>query len=155
MVHIELIAIGRLKNREIKALCEDYLTRLGRFAKVKLTVIRDSKSLNNQQCRAEESKKIAAKLNRNSCVVLLDESGKQMGSEALSNWLQKKTIQGQSHFSFVLGGADGLDDSLKTGPYQLLSLSKMTFTHEMARLLVLEQLYRAMSIWKGTPYHRK
>jgi 23S rRNA (pseudouridine1915-N3)-methyltransferase len=95
------------------------------------------------------------KIPARSFVIALDENGTEMTSEAFAEFLRKKTVSGTSHFTFLIGGASGLPDAMRKKAAATIALSKLTFTYQMTRLILVEQLYRAVSIIQGKPYHKE
>ncbi len=147
MFRLTLIAVGRLKNQHLRALCDDYsgrLRRMGRF---------DTVELKDSDVEAEGSRILTAFDNRAGAESwALAEEGKTMTSTALAQRIQER--QG-AELVLIIGGPYGLSPSVKQRANRLFSLSPMTFTHEMARYLLLEQLYRAASINTGSKYHHE
>lgn len=153
---INLLWIGKTDSREIQSLLEYYLKRLPSFWNISITEISDVKNAKNkspEQIMAEECALVNQKLSPKTFLVLLDEKGKEFCSEAFAKDLDAKMTRGISDLTFAIGGAYGHHPELKKRADALLSLSKMTFTHQMARLFLVEQLYRADQILQGKPYH--
>jgi len=143
---ITLIVVGKVKEKNIVTLISEYEKRLSN-KKIKLIEIKDS---NKEKENLELMKKI--NLIKDSFVIALSEDGNSVSSREFSKLLKKEQ---DKNIVFVIGGPDGLTKELKTKSDYLLSLSKMTFTHEMARYLLYEQLYRSYSILEGKKYHRE
>lgn len=136
---IKILAVGKIKNKEINNLINDYITRIKHYTKIEIREIKDSSP-------EEESKKLIEKIDDEKNVFLLSEEGKEFTSVEFSNIIKENVF-------FVIGGPFGLSENIK-GKYKLISLSKMTFPHEIARLLLVEQIYRGISIAKKLPYHK-
>ena len=145
------IWIGKTKDRNWKALQEDYLKRLSHFVKCEIVEIKDSARHENSGI---EGKRILETLNPKTFAVLLDVSGKSISSHQLSEEIEKWQNAGVKEISFIIGGFDGASNDIRERADYLLSLSFLTFTHEMARVVLLEQLYRGYSILKGFPYQK-
>ncbi|MDI1242904.1 MAG: 23S rRNA (pseudouridine(1915)-N(3))-methyltransferase RlmH [bacterium] len=145
------IWIGKTKDKNWKTLQEDYLKRLSHFVKCEIVQIKDSASHENAEI---EGKRILEILNPKSFVVLLDVVGKTISSHKLSAEIEKWQNAGTKEISFIIGGFEGVSSDVRERADYLLSLSFLTFTHEMARVLLLEQLYRGYSILKGFPYQK-
>jgi 23S rRNA (pseudouridine1915-N3)-methyltransferase len=155
---IKLLAIGKTDNKELQKLIEDYQKRLGFYIKFEFEIIPDlknSKNLSEEQQKQKEGDLILGKLNAIDVLILLDEKGKQMDSVSFSNYLQKHMNSGIKQLVFVIGGPLGFSKEVYNKAQGKLSLSKMTFSHQMVRLFVVEQLYRAFTILRNEPYHHK
>ena len=133
----------------------EYLKRIKGHASVDIIeVCPKIKSSNPDEIKLQEAKAVLGLIGDSDFLIALDEHGKNLSSVELSSFLSDKMTQGKSSFSFLIGGAYGLHDSVKKRANLLLSLSKMTFPHQLARLILVEQLYRAFSIMRGEPYHK-
>lgn len=155
MIHFHLIAVGRVRDKNLASLCEDFARRLQKHARLKLVEVRDAPQESVERALDREADAILPQIPNNVVSVALDERGEEMSSTQLSQWLSSSATNGRSSFAFIVGGPDGLSDRVKSRADRCLCLSRMTLTHEMARLVLLEQLYRAMAIWRGEPYHRQ
>ena len=144
---ITIIAIGKLKEKYLVDAVKEYLKRLKPYASIEVVEIPECRTVD------EESDKIINKLPKDSWICVLDVFGQAMSSEELAQTISDVTLQGQSKFIFVIGGAFGLSQQLRETADLRLSLSKMTFTHQMTRIILLEQIYRAFKINRGEPYH--
>jgi 23S rRNA (pseudouridine1915-N3)-methyltransferase len=157
-MNLSIIAVGKLREAYFKAGVEDYLGRIERFLPIEqIEVPVGTGEESNGKGRGaiiREAESIAKHLPRDARVVALDPRGKTMTSEQFSQWLQDAMTASVPRISFVLGGAWGLDQKLCDKADLKLSLSALTFPHELARLVLVEQIYRALSIWKGLPYHK-
>lgn len=142
---------GKTRNRHLLALQEDYLARLAWFVRCSVVEVRESGSGN---ARDEEGKRIIEKLPNGAFVCIVDEKGTHESSAELAERLRVWIERPLREVVFVIGGADGLSPAVAEKAGHALSLSFMTFTHEMARVVLLEQLYRAFTILRGFPYQR-
>ena len=145
------IWIGKTKDRNWKALQEEYLKRLSHFVRCDLVEIKDSAKHESAEI---EGKRILEMLNPKTFAVLLDVSGKPISSHQLSSNIDNWQNMGLKEVSFIIGGYEGVSKEIRERADYLLSLSFLTFTHEMARVILLEQLYRGYSILKGFPYQK-
>jgi 23S rRNA (pseudouridine1915-N3)-methyltransferase len=155
---IKLLAIGKTDNKDLQSLIDDYQKRLGFYVKFEFEVIPDlkkAKNLSEDQQKLKEGELILNRLNPTDVLILLDENGKQLDSVAFSNYLQKHMNSGIKQLVFVIGGPYGFSPEIYQKANGKLSLSKMTFSHQMIRLFVIEQLYRGFTILKNEPYHHR
>ncbi|MDD6592531.1 MAG: 23S rRNA (pseudouridine(1915)-N(3))-methyltransferase RlmH [Prevotella sp.] len=153
----ELIVVGRTTNKHFIAAINDYLERIGHYMPFSVTVIpelRNAKSLSQQQQKDKEGEAILRLLQPSDTVVLLDERGKEPRSIELADWLQRQQ-QTARRLVFIIGGPYGFSQQVYSRADSMLSLSRMTFSHQMVRLIFVEQLYRACTIIKGEPYHHE
>lgn len=146
-----LVWIGKTKDKNYRALQEEYLQRLSHFVKCEVVEIRDSAA---HETKETEGKRILEKLNQSSFVCVLDVAGRSVSSQGLADTVEKWQNAGTKEISFVIGGANGISSDVAAKANDMLSLSFLTFTHEMARVVMLEQLYRAYTILKGFPYQK-
>jgi 23S rRNA (pseudouridine1915-N3)-methyltransferase len=157
-MQIKLLAIGKTDNKAIQTLIDDYSSRLGHYIRFELEVIPDlkqSKSLSESLQKEKEGELILKKLSPSDELVLLDERGKTFSSLEFSDYLQKKMNSGLKQLVFVIGGPYGFSEAVYARANGKISLSKMTFSHQMIRPFVVEQLYRAMTILRNEPYHHE
>lgn len=157
-MNIDLIVIGKTDSSQIEILLHDYLKRLNFYTKVSLVVLPDLKNRKTHSPETQKKQEGEALLRRFSegdWVVLLDEKGKQMRSIEFSDWVQKRMNSGVKRLCFVIGGPYGFSDEVYARSNAKLSLSLMTFSHQMVRLVFLEQLYRAFTILNNEPYHHE
>ena len=155
---IKLLAIGKTDNKQLQALIDDYQKRLGFYVKFEFEIIPDlkkAKNLSEEQQKQKEGELILNKLNATDVLILLDENGKELDSVAFSNYLQKHMNSGIKRLVFVIGGPYGFSPDVYKKATGKLSLSKMTFSHQMIRLFVIEQLYRGFTILRNEPYHHR
>lgn len=160
MLTVSLICIGKLKEKYWRDAYDEYAKRLSAFCKLQLveldeTRIADKPSQKEIDLVVEkEGEKILAKLPQTATVVALCIEGKQWSSEELSDFMSRQPTLGVSHIAFVIGGSYGLSPAVKARADVKLSFSKMTFPHQLFRVLLTEQIYRAFQIEKGSPYHK-
>ncbi len=145
------IWIGKTRDKNYRALQDEYLQRLSHFVRCEAIEIKDSAP---HESKETEGKRFAEKLNQTSFVCLLDVTGKSISSPELAKEIEKWQNRGTKEVSFLIGGADGVSREVATRANFRLSLSFLTFTHEMARVVLLEQLYRAYTILNGFPYQK-
>ncbi|WP_298320777.1 23S rRNA (pseudouridine(1915)-N(3))-methyltransferase RlmH [uncultured Aquimarina sp.] len=155
---IKLIAVGKTDHKQLENLIAEYIKRLGFYIRFTFEIIPDiknSKSLSEAQQKDKEGKLILAKTSTSDVLILLDENGKQYDSVAFSQLLQKHMNSGIKQLIFVIGGPYGFSPEVYNRANGKLSLSKMTFSHQMIRLFFIEQLYRGFTILKNEPYHHR
>ncbi len=152
MYPVELIAFGRLRLEPCKGLEAHYLGMLKSHARLTLTELPEGKGDAVRQLR-EEADRLRPRLKAAGRAILLDPAGKLHSSEAFAAWLGERLDRGE-RLAFALGSSHGFDPALKAEVPDKLSLSPMTFPHDLSRVMFLEQLYRAFSILKGGPYHK-
>jgi 23S rRNA (pseudouridine1915-N3)-methyltransferase len=140
-VKLRLLMLGKTRRPELRAVLDDYVKRIGRSCPIEVNEVRDGEAAR---------KKLDA--DRAATVVLLDAAGKHLDSNALAKWLGEQPDRGTREIIFLCGDADGFPDALRQRAQQKLSLSAMTFSHELARVMLAEQLYRAFAILSGSPY---
>lgn len=153
---IKLLAIGKTDSSQLSALTKEYENRLKHYVKFELEIIPDiknTKNLSETQQKEKEGEAILKKLNPTDVLILLDENGKQYTSIDFSKFLQKQMNAGYKQLVLVIGGPYGFSDAIYKQARGKLSLSKMTFSHQMIRLFIVEQIYRAFTILKNEPYH--
>jgi len=157
-MNIKLLAIGKTDNKNLQALIDEYSKRLSFYIKFELELIPDIKNVKNlseNQQKEKEGEQILAKLNTTDHLILLDENGKTFSSVGFSDYLQKKMNSGIKTLVLVIGGPYGFSDEVYAKAQGKISLSEMTFSHQMVRLFVIEQLYRGFTILKNEPYHHQ
>ncbi len=153
-MRLRLIWTGKTRDARLRALSEDYLKRLSRFVRCEVTELREEKGSNVQAGIEKDSKRISDALRAGAVTVLLDPAGVQWTSEQLAVQVQRWNNDGTREVSFVIGGPLGVSKELSAAADKRWSLSRLTLTHEMARMLLLEQLYRAYTIIHGLPYQK-
>lgn len=157
-MQIQLIVIGKTNATYLQPGIDDYFSRLKHYVPFVFSIIPDvkhAKSLSQDQLKEKEGELILSKIDKSDYLVLLDENGKNFSSEAFSSYIQNHMLGGKKKLIFIIGGAYGFSASVYERSDAKLSLSKMTFSHQMVRLIFVEQLYRAMTILKGEPYHHR
>ena len=155
---ITLLVVGKTEDRYLIEGIEKYLNRLKHYISFSLQVIpeiKNTKNLSEAQQKSKEAELIHKQISNLDTVILMDEKGKKYTSVAFSNYLNKQMIGSVQHLVFVIGGPYGFDESIYKRANGSMSLSDMTFSHQMVRLFFVEQLYRAFSILKGEPYHHE
>jgi 23S rRNA (pseudouridine1915-N3)-methyltransferase len=157
-MNINLLAVGKTDADYLNKAIEVYQKRLGYYTKFSLQIIPDVKNAakmsHEEQCR-KEGELLLAQLENSSYTVLLDAGGKEFTSVEFSKWLQAKFNSGFKNVNFVIGGPYGFSKDVYSAANEKISLSKMTFSHQMVRMIFLEQLYRAFTILNNEPYHHE
>ena len=157
---IKLVTVGKLKEKYLKDGIAEYMKRLNRFCKVEMIELADEKTpdkasdLENKQILKKEGNKILAKINEREFVIALAIEGKQFPSEKCSQVMMDATVRGFSDITFVIGGSLGLSPAVKKRANLLMSFGKLTLPHQLMRLVLIEQIYRAFMIQQGSPYHK-
>ena len=157
-MNVKLITIGKTSVSFLIEGEAEYQKRLKhymRFERVDLNDIKSAQKLSQNEVKKKEGALLLSKIDANDLVVLLDERGSQMGSIQFAKWFEKKTISGVRNVVFIIGGAFGFDQAVYDRANEKISLSDLTFSHQMVRLFFLEQLYRIASILKGEKYHHQ
>ncbi len=155
---LTLIAIGKTDDRLISQLIDDYLKRVNFYIPVEMKTISDikkGKKISEKEQIILEGESIRKCLQPSDYIVLLDDKGKQFSSVQFAKYIEKKMVSISKRMVFIIGGPYGLSEEIKKISNEKISLSKMTFTHQMVRLLFSEQLYRAMTILNNEPYHHE
>jgi 23S rRNA (pseudouridine1915-N3)-methyltransferase len=152
-----LLFVGKTTDAHIEALCQEYLKRLTHYLPVKVQVIpelRNTKAMTPDQQKQSEGELILRAVPQSAELILLDEHGKEYRSIEFAQQIQKKMSSGRDIF-FAIGGPYGFSQAVYTRANSQISLSQMTFSHQMVRLFLIEQIYRAMTILRGEPYHHE
>ena len=149
---LRVIWIGKTKDARLAALATEFASRIGRFLPIEITELKDSKTVNDSRRIDDEGKRVLAALDRSDYVIVLDAGGQMWNSNELAAFVGNHLRQAPGHLTFVIGGPAGIAKPVKECAERIWSISPLTFTHEMIRVLVLEQLYRAMAILRGHPY---
>lgn len=155
---INLIVVGKTQKKFLIEGEAEYNKRLKRyiqFQKIEIPDLKNAKKMSEEEIKKEEGKLILAKLAPSGLLVLLDDKGKSYSSQQFANWIQDQMNKGFKHITFVIGGAYGFSDEVYKAVDQQISLSKMTFSHQMIRLFFTEQIYRAFTILNNEPYHHQ
>jgi len=152
---LTIIAVGKLKERHWRDAAEEYLKRLKAYATIEVVEVKD-RDLSRDAARAvaDEGADILDAVPAGAHVVALDSGGRQMSSEQFAEWLSAHGLEGRSHVAVLVGGTAGLSRDVLDRAEEKLSLGKITLPHQLARVVVLEQLYRAFRIMRNEPYHR-
>ncbi|HEL0238862.1 TPA: 23S rRNA (pseudouridine(1915)-N(3))-methyltransferase RlmH [Streptococcus equi subsp. zooepidemicus] len=157
---IKLICVGKLKEAYLRDGIAEYQKRLSRFCQCDIIELADEKTpdkashAEKQQIMAKEADRIKKKLGQRDFVIALAIEGKQLASEQFSHLLSEVTVKGYSDIAFVVGGSLGLDQSIKNRANLLMSFGLLTLPHQLMRLVLIEQVYRAFMIQQGSPYHK-
>ncbi len=157
-MNIKLTAIGKTDNKSLQTLIDDYTKRLSFYIKFDLEIIPDIKNVKNlseSQQKEKEGELILAKLTPTDQLILLDENGSTYSSMKFADFLQKKMNSGVKTLVFVIGGPYGFSEEVYKKAQGKVSLSEMTFSHQMVRLFFIEQLYRGFTILRNEPYHHQ
>lgn len=159
-MHISIVTVGKLKEKYLNLGIEEYLKRLSAYAKVEMIEVADEKApeelseLEMVQVKKKEGERILAKVSQDTYVIALAIQGKLQSSEELADTLDKLATYGKSKIAFIIGGSLGLSDEVLKRSNEQLSFSRMTFPHQLMRLILVEQVYRAYRINRGEPYHK-
>lgn len=156
---IKILAVGKLKEKYLVDACKEYIKRISRFSKIEIEEIEESKLYKDlpsyiEKVIEEESEKIISLLSSSDYNILLDVKGDSLSSIEFSQLLKKKMDDGKSNFIFIIGGSYGVSNKLKSIVDQRISLSTLTFPHQLARLVILEQIYRCFKILNNEIYHK-
>ncbi|UFJ40409.1 23S rRNA (pseudouridine(1915)-N(3))-methyltransferase RlmH [Brevibacillus humidisoli] len=159
-MQIAIIAVGKLKEKYLKEGISEYSKRLSAYCKLQIVEVADEKAPENlsptemEQIKQKEGERILAQIKPDQYVIALAIEGQMWSSEKLSSELDRLALQGKSQIAFVIGGSLGLSEEVLQRANAALSFSKMTFPHQLMRLVLLEQVYRGFRISRGEPYHR-
>jgi 23S rRNA (pseudouridine1915-N3)-methyltransferase len=154
---IKIIVVGKTREKFLQQGEQEFQRRLKHYCQLEQVIVKEEKIISNkteQIIKSKEAERILAQLTKGSFIIALDRESDQFSSEELAKFLQQKMNEGYGEVIFIIGGTLGLGEPVLNSAAKTLSLSKMTFTHEMSRLILLEQLYRAFTILKGTKYHK-
>ncbi len=146
--------IGKTRNPHLASLIGDYQSRIGCFVDLTLSEIRPVETQDPAQAVVAEGKRLLSRLSRDDYLVAMDPSGQQLKSERFAQIIAERREHSLKTLVFVLGGPDGLSDAVRNRSHQVISLSSMTFSHEIARLVLVEQIYRAFTLVHHIPYHK-
>lgn len=153
-----LLVVGKTVEKHFIKAIDEYMKRTQRYLAFDMKVIpelKNTKSLTEEQQKEKEADLILKEVESSDFVVLLDEHGKEFTSMEFADWMQSKMINVNKRLLFIIGGPYGFSPRVHAAAQEKLSLSKMTFSHQMIRLIFVEQIYRAMSILNGSPYHHE
>ena len=159
-MRINIVCVGKIKEKYLKLGIDEFKKRLSKYCKLEIIELEDEKAPENLSdkemlmIKEKEGKKILSKIKDNSYVIALAIDGKNLSTEELAETINKLGVRGVSNITFVIGGSLGLSDVVLSRADYKLSFSKMTFPHQLMRLILLEQVYRAYRINNGEPYHK-
>ncbi len=154
-INIELIVLGTLKEKALRQLSDEYTKRIGKYAKIQIKELKDEATNQNiEQVLTKEAAKLKKAIDPNSYIIILDIDQKQFTSEAFAKKLSDIAIYENSKITFIIGGSYGIDAEVKKMANLRLSFSQMTFPHQLFRIMLLEQIYRGLSINNNSPYHK-
>ncbi len=159
-MNITIISVGKIKEKHMKQGIDEYLKRLSAYTKINILELPDEKAPENlshtqmQQIKKKEGDRILDKIHPDAYVIALAIEGKQASSEQFAERLGRLSASGKNSVVFVIGGSLGLSDEVMKRADEALSFSKMTFPHQLMRLILVEQVYRAFRILRGEPYHK-
>ena len=157
-MNIELIFVGKTDQKEVEALVEMYAKRINRYCKFSITTladVRNTKNMAPSRQKQLEGEAILRLVGEGDCLTLMDERGAQYTSMEYAQWLQKRMLSGVKRLVLVIGGPYGFSEEVYKRADQKISLSKMTFSHQIVRAIFTEQLYRAFTILHNEPYHHE
>lgn len=159
-MNITIIAVGKLKEKYLKQGIQEYLKRLSTYAKVQIVEVADEKAPENmsdaemEEVKKKEGERILANIKPDTYMITLEINGKMLSSEQLAAKMDELATYGKSKVAFVIGGSLGISEGVQKRSDLALSFSKMTFPHQVMRLILLEQVYRGFRINRGEPYHK-
>lgn len=157
---IDIITVGKIKEKYLKDAIAEYSKRLSKYCKLEIIEVADEKTPDNasevveDMIRDKEGERILKHVKDDAFVITLEINGKQLTSEELADKIDKLGVQGTSHITFIIGGSIGLGKEVLRKSNYALSFSKMTFPHQLMRVILLEQIYRSYRIINGEPYHK-
>lgn len=157
---ITILCVGKIKESFYRQAIDEYAKRLGKYCKLEIVEVADEKTpdkaseVMESQIKEKEAERLIDKLKEDSYIFTLEIKGKKYTSEAFSETIEKLTIQGKSHLTFVIGGSLGLHEKILKLSNQPISFSDMTFPHQLMRVILTEQIYRAFRIMNNEPYHK-
>ena len=157
-MNIELIVVGKTDSKEVEALVEMYSKRVNRYCRFSITTLADVRNTRNMTSAKQkqlEGEAILRLVGDGDCLALMDERGAQYTSVEYAQWLQKRMLSGVKRLVLVIGGPYGFSDEVYSRANEKISLSKMTFSHQIVRAIFAEQLYRAFTILNNEPYHHE
>lgn len=157
---ISVICVGKIKEKYLNMAIDEYSKRLSRYCKLSIVEVADEKTIENASLaqaniiKEKEAERILKNIPEDAYVMTLEINGKQLSSEELADKLKTVTVNGKSHIVLIIGGSMGLHESVSKRSDFKLSFSKMTFPHQLMRVILLEQIYRAFKINSNEPYHK-
>jgi 23S rRNA (pseudouridine1915-N3)-methyltransferase len=160
MMKITILCVGKLKEGFYREAVGEYEKRLGRYCKLKIVEVADERIPEKagnallEQVRVKEGERLLAKVKEDAFLVALDMHGMQYNSEEFAQWMEQAEVRSSGHMIFIIGGSVGLHDMVKRRVNHMISFSKMTFPHQLMRVILCEQLYRSYQIRSGGAYHK-
>lgn len=157
---ITVICVGKVKEKFYRMAIDEYIKRLGRYCKPEIIEVADEKTPDNASAheveliKDKEGERILKNIRKDGAVIALAIEGKMLSSEQLADKISQLGVKGESHIQFIIGGSLGLSEKVLKEADMLLSFSKMTFPHQLMRVILLEQIYRSYRIIQGEPYHK-
>lgn len=157
---IRVICVGKVKEKFYRMAIDEYIKRLGRYCKPEIIEVADEKTPDNASAhevvliKDKEGERILKNIRKDGIVIALAIEGKMLSSEQLADKISQLGVKGESHIQFIIGGSLGLSEKVLKEADMLLSFSKMTFPHQLMRVILLEQIYRSYRIIQGEPYHK-
>ncbi len=157
---ITILTVGKIKEKYLKDAIGEYTKRLSKYCKLEVVEVQDEKTPDNasevveDMIRTKEAERLLKHVKEDAYVITLEINGKQLSSEELADKVEKLGVQGVSHIVFIIGGSIGLGKDVLNRSNFALSFSKMTFPHQLMRVILLEQIYRSFRIINGEPYHK-
>ena len=157
---ITIVTVGKIKEKYLKDAIAEYSKRLSKYCKLEIIEVADEKTPDNasavveEQIRSKEAERILKYIKEDAYVITLEIHGKQLTSEELADKIERLGVQGTSHIMLIIGGSIGLGEEVLKRSDFALSFSKMTFPHQLMRVILLEQIYRSYRIISGEPYHK-
>ena len=157
MLSVDIICVGKLKEKFFADACDEYKKRMSSYCKLNIVELAETPAANESEVRralSAEAERISAKIPKDAYLICMCIEGKLLSSEALSEKITSLKCSGKSRLCFIIGGSNGIDESIKARAELRLSMSPMTFPHHLARVMLLEQIYRAFKIEEGSGYHK-
>lgn len=154
-MRLKLLWVGKTQESWVRTGIDEYAGRVRRYAPLEILEAREEKGAQAATMRERECERLAKLIPKGGKLVLLDERGEQMSSTELASFLSRNRDQGTQDLVFAIGGAYGFTDSFRAQAFKTISLSRMTLTHQMVRVFLLEQIYRGFTIMNGEPYHHE
>lgn len=160
VMKISIACVGKIKEKFWRDAISEYEKRLGKYCRLEFLEVADEKTpdgageILEEQIKEKEARRLLEKIREDAFVCTLEIEGKRMTSEGFARWMEGLTVKGTSHIVFVIGGSLGLHESMRRRSDMALSFSDMTFPHQLMRVILVEQVYRAFRIIQGEPYHK-
>jgi len=157
---ISVICVGKIKEKYFRDAISEYEKRLSKYCKLEILEVQDEKTPDNaspaleEQIKEKEAARILKHIKDGAHVITLEIKGQELSSEKLASRIELLGVQGKSHIQFIIGGSLGLSESISQIAHEKISFSKMTFPHQLMRVILLEQIYRSYRIISGEPYHK-